>query len=390
MKYQYEINNPENSHGKILAHIPQGANILECGCATGYMTKFLQEQKSCSVSIVECEKEAFALAQPYAVDGYCGDLMEDAWAAHFPKQSFDFVLFADVLEHLTRPEKALQHAIELLKEDGTILVSIPNVAHNDILIKLLHNRWDYTATGLLDDTHVHFWGAENLAAFFEKAGLKITCLESVNVPTFSTEQLVSRKLSREAYHLLQNRQYGEVYQFVLTLQKQEYVAAHHILLQNRLPAQSGFALQDDLESVKVASLFYTAECGNYSESSRRTFPYEITPQIRVCMEEEVPDAAVEFRVDPVEMPCIVSSIQVCCNGIPLNCKVANGTRVDTALVFAGNDPQLLYDLPAEKHRVLQVCFTLCFDTELIQLLLRKVPQNPQESEADEKVRAEEQ
>ena len=52
-----------------------------------------------------------------------------------------------------------------MKEDGEILVSIPNIGHNDILVKLFQNRFDYTSIGLLDNTHIHFWGEENLDTF---------------------------------------------------------------------------------------------------------------------------------------------------------------------------------------------------------------------------------
>ena len=235
MKYQYEMDgNLETSHGRVVSHIPQGSTVLECGCATGYMTRYMSEHMGCRVSIIEYERAAFEIAKQYAVAGLCCDLMEGEWLEHFDGQKFDVILFVDVLEHLSNPGKVLASAAKLLKDDGLVLVSIPNVAHNDIILKLLHNHWDYTNTGLLDDTHIHFWGAENLDDFAQKAGFRIVCREGTYAPTLSTEQMVLRKMSAEEFRLLQTRQYGEVYQFILTLQKEVYAAQNNIVQEDRL------------------------------------------------------------------------------------------------------------------------------------------------------------
>ena len=44
------------------------------------------------------------------------------------KRKFDHIIFADVLEHLYDPYKVLKESVALLKDDGTILISIPNIS----------------------------------------------------------------------------------------------------------------------------------------------------------------------------------------------------------------------------------------------------------------------
>ena len=44
---------PQRSQEKILAQIKPGSKVLECGCATGYMTCYMRDKLQCSVSIVE-------------------------------------------------------------------------------------------------------------------------------------------------------------------------------------------------------------------------------------------------------------------------------------------------------------------------------------------------
>lgn len=45
----------------------------------------------------------------------------------FPPESFDVVVCWDVLEHLPRPQEALGHLISALKEDGLLIIGVPNV-----------------------------------------------------------------------------------------------------------------------------------------------------------------------------------------------------------------------------------------------------------------------
>jgi SAM-dependent methyltransferase len=74
------------------------------------------------------------------------------------------VLLLDVIEHLpeTRPFlSALRNGLQEIGEP-TLLVSVPNISHADIGAKLVFGRWDYTQTGLLDQTHLQFFTSGRL------------------------------------------------------------------------------------------------------------------------------------------------------------------------------------------------------------------------------------
>ena len=83
MKYQFDESsiNPSTGHGKSMAHIRPGSLVLECGCATGYLTKYMKEKLNCQVYIVEREQEAFQIARQYAEGGVCADLNREDWTA---------------------------------------------------------------------------------------------------------------------------------------------------------------------------------------------------------------------------------------------------------------------------------------------------------------------
>jgi 2-polyprenyl-3-methyl-5-hydroxy-6-metoxy-1,4-benzoquinol methylase len=77
----------------------------------------------------------------------------------------------DTLEHVTNGAAVVAMLRRLAADDQSLLVlSVPNVSHKDLALKLLVGRWDVTETGLLDHTHVEFYTAERMQRLFSAAG----------------------------------------------------------------------------------------------------------------------------------------------------------------------------------------------------------------------------
>lgn len=219
---KYIYFNPNGSHGKILNQIKNHSMVLEMGCATGYMTKYMREKIGCIIHVVEIDEDAIAQARQYAQDGWYGDLENDKdgdWREYYCQYQYDYILFADVLEHLKEPGKVLERAVSLLKDDGQVIISIPNICHNDILMQMFYNHWDYTELGLLDNTHLRFWGRSELETLVNSKGLLVDKWEKVVVPMFGTEQIPGFKVDDNLIRLLQNREDGDVYQWIATCKK---------------------------------------------------------------------------------------------------------------------------------------------------------------------------
>ena len=110
-KYNWQINlNPESTTSKIMHHINDGSNILEFGCAEGRMTRYLRDEKNCKVFIIEIDHTAFDVAIQFAEDGICSDIDTGEWENYYSGKKFDYIIFADVLEHLRNPEGTLSAA----------------------------------------------------------------------------------------------------------------------------------------------------------------------------------------------------------------------------------------------------------------------------------------
>lgn len=221
-KYNFHIDsiNQNTTFGKILQQVPEESEVLECGCATGYMTRFMKEKLNCTVDVIEYDFDAIKQAKLFARDGFCCDLSELEWCEHFKYRKYDRILFSDVLEHLHNPMVVLMYARQFLKEDGRIIVSIPNICHNDILIRMFNNSFTYTEFGLLDDTHIHFWGIGDFLAESKEAGLEAEIVDATQLATGTTEQRIPYDMmDKDLLKALQKREYGTVYQWIITLKR---------------------------------------------------------------------------------------------------------------------------------------------------------------------------
>lgn len=214
-------NDPNSTIATVLNSITPHSKILELGCANGYITKYLKEELFCEVSIIEINKQDYQEALQYAVDGFCGDLNTMEWYEYFKTKQFDYIIIMDVLEHLINPLQVLSLLKFLIVQNGKIIFSIPNICHNDIIIQMFYNNFTYTSLGLLDNTHIHFWGLNNIENFVKQAELQIVTIIPIIVPTNRTEQAIALdSIDAELIKiLLEKRQYGNVYQFVVICEK---------------------------------------------------------------------------------------------------------------------------------------------------------------------------
>lgn len=227
-KYDAKLElNEENPLTLLLRNISRDSTILEFGPATGRLTQYLKESMNCNVYIVEIDEEAYNKAINYATDGYLGDIEKYEWVEKFKDIKFDYILFADVLEHLKNPEMAVKRSKELLKEDGMIGTSIPNIAHDSIIINLLRDTFQYNKIGLLDNTHIHFFTYNSIKEMFQNAGMVI-CDERANyLPAMANEFPYNLKdMSEMEKDIIIQHEYGKIYQFVFMAIKDTYYKEH--------------------------------------------------------------------------------------------------------------------------------------------------------------------
>ena len=99
----------------------------------------------------------------------------------FAEESFDCIIFNDVLEHLVDPWMAVNRFARTLRKGGCMVASIPNVRYFRVLKALVQDKtWVYADKGVLDRTHLRFFTKKTIPGLFEPAGLHIETLTGIN------------------------------------------------------------------------------------------------------------------------------------------------------------------------------------------------------------------
>jgi SAM-dependent methyltransferase len=148
--------------------------ILDVGCGTGELGRLLQARGHQVVGI-ELAAEMAEQARAHLDEVLTGDV--EVAGFPFPPESFDAILFADVLEHLVDPWRALRAAAEVLAPCGVVVASIPNLQNIDVIRRLLRGRWEYRERGITDFGHLRFFTLHTIRALFTQAGLELVRIE---------------------------------------------------------------------------------------------------------------------------------------------------------------------------------------------------------------------
>jgi SAM-dependent methyltransferase len=144
--------------------------ILEVGCATGQLGRLLKARGH-HVTGVELVPEVAVAARDHLDHVVTADVETDGFP--FGPDSFDCIIFGDVLEHLIDPWRVLCEAVAMLSPDGCVIASIPNVQNIDVIWRLLRGRWDYRERGITDFGHLRFFTLRTIRGLFEQAGLEV-------------------------------------------------------------------------------------------------------------------------------------------------------------------------------------------------------------------------
>lgn len=208
----------ESTAAKVIRMVGTNKKILELGCACGVMSKVLKEQSSCRIYAVEMDKDAAEKATEFCEELTIADLDSVDWNGLFANEKFDVILAADVLEHLRNPERHLLEMSKRLLPDGYITLSVPNITYNGIIAELLTEDFSYRKTGLLDQTHIHFFALNSLLRTINEAELTVVELQRTVISSDCSEFAESwSKLPKWMALSLKSRNEGETYQYILKL-----------------------------------------------------------------------------------------------------------------------------------------------------------------------------
>jgi len=164
-EYLHEEKGRRLANIKVLEKIgryKKNGKLLEIGCANGF---FLDEARRRGWEV--CGIEISRWAADYAKNKLGLNIIrKDIAAAEFPDRYFDVIVMLDVIEHLPDPKYVLLEIRRILKDDGILYISTPNIA--SLISRMLKAKW-----WGINRYHLYYFSKNTLEKMIDASGFKI-------------------------------------------------------------------------------------------------------------------------------------------------------------------------------------------------------------------------
>ncbi len=112
------------------------SNILDYGCGMGGISQLFYDKYQCRVDGVDISKNELQKAKITfgANENLNFFLLKDFT---FPEKKYDLVFSSQVIEHIHNPGNYLERINYMLRDDGYLIIGLPNIVNLNYLINLL-------------------------------------------------------------------------------------------------------------------------------------------------------------------------------------------------------------------------------------------------------------
>jgi len=183
----YETSSPytlkpqaHSSHSLVLQLLPEnghGMKLLDVGCADGYLSR-LFAARGLSVTAIDAPS-----SRERDLPAGIAFLEADLDRGLPPLDGvFDFVVCADILEHLRDPEVLLRQIRAKMPARGRLIASLPNSGNVYFRLNVLFGKFPQHDRGLFDRTHLHFYMWQGWNDLLSQSGFRITAVRSSVIP----------------------------------------------------------------------------------------------------------------------------------------------------------------------------------------------------------------
>jgi|GEM_PF-1325890 len=206
---------------RITEIVQANSKILDVGAGNGLLAQVLSKKfNDIVIDGIEPDEYAAKLAKKYYRKFYTGYIQD--FLDSIAGENYDYIVFADVLEHMEDPLNFLKNLLEVISERTEIIVSLPNVAYGAVRLALLNGNFDYVNSGILEKTHLRFFTLKTVKELFSKTGLNIKKLYFLQ-RNYLKSEIIMYKLDFDidVFKKIQEDKLSNVYQFFLVLSRHQ-------------------------------------------------------------------------------------------------------------------------------------------------------------------------
>lgn len=154
---------------RFVTSIKNSGKLLDLGCATGNFLREMQNSPGWDLYGVEINEHAAKIAQQqFSLNVFHGVIKQ----ANYPSDFFDVITLWDVIEHLPDPKSVLIEVHRVLRNDGVLILRIPNGISWDA--KLFGKYW----FGLDAPRHYYVFNQQTITKLLDLAGFQVMNVHS--------------------------------------------------------------------------------------------------------------------------------------------------------------------------------------------------------------------
>jgi GT2 family glycosyltransferase len=178
-------------------------NVLEVGCGSGgTLLKIKHEYPNAQLFGTEANPQAAATARFFAriAVGVIDEMPLD-----YPDAFFDVILIGDHLDRSEQSVELLMRLRNVLKDDGQMVVSLPNLLHYDVIRSMVR--------GTITDSQLRYYKLSDVQELFQKAGYEKTEISATRVqPGKEDEQFLKQLMELSKVNVTEPY---EIYRFLV-------------------------------------------------------------------------------------------------------------------------------------------------------------------------------
>jgi methionine biosynthesis protein MetW len=150
----------------------KGIKILDIGCGTGALGAYFKNEQQCEVYGIEINESAYLEASKNLNHVLKANV--EIIDLPFEDNFFDVIILGDVLEHLISPVDTINKLLNVLKPEGKIYITVPNIRYWRVILDLtFKDDWEYKSWGILDYTHLRFFTKRSIINLMLKNNIKV-------------------------------------------------------------------------------------------------------------------------------------------------------------------------------------------------------------------------
>lgn len=151
-----------------------GKVCLDIGPGTGRWVQFLRQQGARRIEAADISPVSLKRCAPYCDKVHQLDIQKEKFAC--PAESFDVVVFIEIIEHLVDSGNCIAEIMRVLRPGGLLLLSTPNLVSFISRVRMVLGQLPVAIAS--DMTHVRFFRRQELSRLFENFPVRLTFLST--------------------------------------------------------------------------------------------------------------------------------------------------------------------------------------------------------------------